>query len=377
MKNKKCDIYLARPYFDQAELNEVKEVLDSGWVSQGPKVKEFEQKIAAFLGIEYAVAVTNCTSALHISLLAIGVKKNDEVIVSDFTFPATGHSVVYCGATPIFNDINLKTYNIDVYSIEENITSKTKAVVPVHTFGQPADMDTILKIAKEYNLKVIEDAACALGAKYRGKYAGTFGDVGCFSFHARKGITTGEGGMVITNNKDLAEKIRHLSVFGMTTAWDREKSDKIIIPEFNEIGYNYKMSDITAAIGVAQLRKLNTIIKRRADLAKYWSEKLEEISYIEPPYCDRYSEHVYQSYVALVNKGINRNKLIKKLADRRIQTQIGTYASHIQPVYHSRQICPNSLDVYNRSIALPLYYTLKEEDIDVIISHLKNFEEFK
>jgi dTDP-4-amino-4,6-dideoxygalactose transaminase len=268
-------------------------------------------------------------------------------LVADFTFPATGHSVLYCRAKPIFVDIDLKTYNIDPELIEEKITDKTKAIIPVHTFGQPAEMDAIIEIAGEYNLNVIEDTACALGARYKNMFAGTIGDIGCFSFHARKGITTGEGGMAVTNNKDLADKIRNLSVFGMTSAWAREKSDEFYIPEFTELGYNYKMSDITAAVGVAQLKKLDKIIERKRELAKYWDEKLEETDFIEPPYV---SENVKK-------KGV--------------QTQIGTYASHIQPVYNSTDKCPNSLEICNRSLALPMYYRLREEDIDIAAAHLK------
>ena len=371
-------IPLLRPYFDSEELKEVKKVFDSGWVSQGPKMKEFEDKITEYLGIKYAIAVTNCTSALHLSLLCIGIKGGDEVLVADYTFPATGHAVLYCGAKPVFIDVDLKTYNINPELIEEKITERTKAIIPVHTFGQPAEMDKIMEIAEEYNLKVIEDAACALGARYKNRYAGTIGDIGCFSFHARKGITTGEGGMVVTNDEKLAGRIRNLSVFGMTTAWGREKSDRFIIPEFTEVGYNYKMSDITAAVGVAQLKKLDKIIKRKQELAKYWDEKLQEIEFIEPPYVSENVTHIYQSYVALVDKRINRNKLIEILVKKGIQTQIGTYASHIQPVYNSNDKCPNSLDIFKRSLALPMYYMLKEEDIDVVATHLKKaLEELK
>ncbi len=368
-------IPLFKPYFDIEELEEIKKVLDSRWVSQGPKVKEFEDKSANYLGVKYAITVNNCTAALHLALLSIDIKKGDDVLVADFTFPATGHSVLYCGASPVFVDINPKTYNIDPELIEEKITDKTKAIIPVHTFGQPAEMDKIIKIAKNYNLKVIEDAACAFGAKFNNKYAGTIGDVGCFSFHARKGITTGEGGMVVTDNKTLAEKIRHLSVFGMTSAWDREKSDKFIIPEFTEAGYNYKMSDITAAVGVAQLRKLDKIIERKRELAKYWDEKLQEIEFIESPYVSKNVKHIYQSYVSMVDKRLNRNKIIEMLMKKGIQTQIGTYASHIQPVYDFKDKCPNSLEIFNRSLALPMYHMLEEKDIDMVALSLKKVVE--
>ena len=371
-------IPLTRPYFDSEELEEIQKVLDSGWVTQGPKVEEFEDKITEYLGIKHAIAVTNCTSALHLALISVGVKRGDEVLVADFTFPATGHAVLYCGAKPVFIDVDPKTYNIDPNLIEEKITEETKAIIPVHTFGQPADMDAVTEIASDYGLRVIEDAACAHGAKYKGNFAGTIGDTGCFSFHARKGMTTGEGGMVVTDNKELAEEIRSLSVYGTVSAWDREKSDKFIIPEFVKLGYNYKMSDISAAVGIVQLRRLDKLIEKKRTLARYWNKKLQEIEFIEPPYCSEDVRHVYQSYVALVDKRINRNKLIERLRKEGIQTQIGTYACHVQPVYKSEQKCPNSLDIFNRSLALPMYYKLREEDIDVATSILKKtMEELK
>ena len=365
-------IPLAKPFFNDEELDEIKKVLDSGWVSQGPKVKEFEEKVAEFVGAKYAIAVTNCTSALHLSNLSIGIKKGDEVIVADYTFPATGHSVLYCRAKPVFCDVDIKTYNIDPEKIKNKITKKTKAIIPVHTFGQPAEMDKILEIAKKHDLFVIEDAACALGAKFKGKYAGTFGDIGCFSFHARKGITTGEGGMVVTNDKEIAEKIRYLSVFGMKSAWDREADKSFIIHQFCDIGYNYKMSDITAAIGVAQIKKIERIIHKKQELAKYWDELLDEMDLIIKPYVSKKCFHVYQSYVALIDKKVNRNKVIEKLASKGIQAQIGTYASHIQPVYQSQDKCPVSFEIYNRALALPIYYSLKEEEITEIAKNLNN-----
>ncbi len=364
-------IPLLRPYFDSDEVQELQKVLESGWVAQGPKVKEFEENISDYLGLKYAVAVTNCTAALHLSLLGIGIQEGDEVLVGDYTYPATGHSVAYCRGKPVFVDIDPKTYNIDPDRIEEKITEKTKAIIPVHTFGQPVEMDRILEIARSHGLKVIEDAACALGAKYKGRYAGTMGDVGCFSFHARKGITTGEGGMVVTNNEELANKVRKLSVFGLEGTWEREEKG-FYIPKFTELGYNYKMSDITAAVGVAQLRKLDKIISRKRKLAKYWDENLQEIGGIESPFVDENSFHIYQSYVALVDDKIDRNRLIEKLGENGVQAQIGTYASHIQPAYGSDDECPNSLEIFNRALALPMYYNLKEEEIDRAIDAIRN-----
>ncbi|MBA3045805.1 MAG: DegT/DnrJ/EryC1/StrS family aminotransferase [Euryarchaeota archaeon] len=357
-------IHLARPYFDSEELVEIRKVLESGWVSQGPKTKEFEENVSKYLSAKNVVALTNCTCALHLSLLCLGIKKGDEVLVADYTYPATGHSVVYCGGKPVFVDVDPKTYNISPDEIRKKITKKTKAIIPVHTFGQPAEMDEILEIAEEHDLKVVEDGACAFGAKYKGKFAGTMGDVGCYSFHARKGITTGEGGMVVARDREIAEHIRKLSVFGIVTAWNRENTDEFVVPEFNEIGYNFKMSDITAAVGVAQLKKLDYIIKRKIEIARYWDEKLEKMSLINSPYNSPDGLHIYQSYVALVDKKINRNRLIELLRKEGIQAQIGTYASHVQPVYGSKDKCPNSLEIFNKAIALPMFYTLEEAEID-------------
>ncbi len=369
--NMHSKIPLLRPFFDSEELKEIQKVLESGWVSQGPKVKEFEKKVADYLGVKYAIAVANCTSALHLSSLSLGIKQGDEVLVADYTFPATGHSVLYCGAKPVFVDVDLRTYNINPERIEGKITERTKAIIPVHTFGQPAEMDRIKEISEKYDIKVIEDAACAFGAQYKGRYAGTIGDIGCFSFHARKGITTGEGGMVVTNNEDLAKRIRELSVFGMRNAWDVERTDEFVIPEFINIGYNYKMSDIAAAIGVAQLKKLEKIIKRNIELAKYWDENLQEFEDIEAPFVKENVKHIFQSYVALLNPNIKRNKIIQELMQKGVQTQIGTYASHIQPVYNSKEICPNSLEVFKRSLALPMYYMLNEESIEIATKFIK------
>lgn len=364
-------IRLAKPYFDSDEVEEIRKVLDSGWVSQGPKTKELEDRAREYLGAGCAIPVTNCTCALHLALLCLGVGKGDDVLVADYTYPATGHSVVYCGARPVFVDIDPRTYNIDPDQIRKKITKKTKAIIPVHTFGQPADMDAIMDIAREHGLKVVEDGACAFGAKYKGRFAGTIGDVGCFSFHARKGITTGEGGMVVTNDKELGEHIRKLSVFGIRSAWSREGADEFVVPEFDEIGYNYKMSDITAAVGVAQLRKIDGIIRRKRELARAWDHALEGLEGISKPYESPDGLHIYQSYVALLDRGLNRNRAIELLKRRSVQAQIGTYASHVQPVYRSKDRCPVSLDIFNRAIALPFYYTLRESDIEGMASTLK------
>lgn len=362
-------ISLTKPYFDNNEINAVKETFASGWVAgQGPKGEELSEYIKKNTDANFAIPVNNCTAGLHLSLLAIGIKPGDEVIVSDYTFPATGHSVMFCGAIPRFVDVNLCTYNIEPYLIEEKINDKTKAIIVVHEFGQMADMDIILEIAKNYNLKVIEDAACAMGAKYKGKPAGSFGDIATFSFHARKNATSGEGGIVITNNKDYADIISSQSCFGMESAFNREK--EFSIPVFRSLGYNYKLSDINAAIALEQLKKYPKVLVKKRELVAFYNRLLENNKFITIPIEQKYNHHVYQTYAIVLDKRIDRNKLILSLREDDIQTQFGTYSSHIQPVYKSKDKCPNSLFLFNYSLALPLYYELKVKEVEFVVEKL-------
>ena len=371
MDENKRFLPLSKPSFGNEELEEIKKVLDSGWVSQGSKCLEFEKAVSSYVGSKYAVAVSNCTSALHLALLSVGIKAGDEVIVADYTFPATGHAVLYCGAKPVFADVSMLSYNIDASMIEKKITENTKAIIPVHTFGQPSRMMPIMEIAQKHDLRVIEDAACSLGAKCNGRQSGTIGDVGCYSFHARKGITTGEGGMVVTDDIEIAEKVRSLSAFGITSAWDREKEKAPSVPIFDSIGFNYKMSDITAAVGVAQMRKLDSFIRKRQKLASVWNDVLSEQSFLTRPYVDGNVTHAYQSYVAVLDNRINRDKVIMGTMAKGVQTQIGTHALHIQPIYGSDDSCPSSYYLYKHSIALPIYDALTEDDIRWVAGIIK------
>jgi len=362
------NVPLHRPYIDNEELEAVKEVLESGWLTKGPKGKELEDKCAEYLGAKYATTTTSCTTALHLALLAIGVGPGDEVLVADYTFPATGHAVMYCGAIPRFIDIDHLTYNMNPQLIEHNITSKTKAIIPIHAFGHPASMEAIMFLANKHGLYVIEDAACAFGSEYKGKKVGTIADVGCFSFHVTKGITTGEGGLVTTNNKEIADIVKNLSVFGRgkVSSWDAEKSDTFISPRFEHLGYNYKMSDILAAIGIVQLGKLERIIKRKTELAEYWNEKLNNIPLITAPFVSDFVRHNYQGYTTLVDDTVDRDSVIEKMKQKGIQLQIGTYSSFREPIYseYVNYKCPVSEDIYWRALRLPMYYELTEEQID-------------
>lgn len=366
------EIPLARPYFDSEELQEIGKVLQSGWVSKGPESARFEAQVAEYVGVKQGVAVVNCTAALHLALLSLGIGKGDEVIVSDYTFPATAHAVLYCGAKPVFVDVLPDTYNLNPSMIEELISHRTKAIIPVHAFGLPAQMDEVMTIAKQNDLSVIEDAACSLGATFRGKQTGSIGDVGCFSFHARKGISTGEGGMVVGSDDAIMEKVRYLSVFGMKAAWDREKTDEYSVPEFHDVGYNYKMSDVLAALGIVQMSRLDQIIRGKRDFAARYSERLAAIRQLRTPVENKGSKHIYQSYVVVLDKAINRNRLIVELKRRGVQAQIGTYACHVQPVYKSKQKCPISKQLMDHSLALPFFYQMGEKELDKVVGALKS-----
>ena len=359
----------SKPFFDNNELDGVKKTLNSGWVAgQGPQGTALAKEVKQLTHTNYAIPVINCTAGLHLSLLALEIRSEDEILVSDYTFPASGHSVLYCGAIPRFVDVDLRTYNIDPSLIEEKITDKTRAIMVVHAFGQIADMDAIITIAKKHNLKIIEDAACALGATYKEKPAGSFGDIACFSFHGRKNATCGEGGIVVTNNEQYAKKIRSLSCFGMTSAYKRQ--DIFEIPTFNALGYNYKLSDINASIALAQLKKNQYIIEKKKILAGTYGRLLKDNEFIKTPYIEPVNTHTYQTYAITLEERIDRNKLMQSLSKDLIQTQIGTYASHIQPVYNSRDVCKNSLFLYNHSLALPLYYELTEKNVSLIVERL-------
>ncbi len=370
-------IPLTKPHFEKEELEEVRTSFESGWVAgQGPKNKELEKKFSEYVRVKHAICVSNCTTALHLALLALNIGPGDEVIVPDFTFPATAHAVMYVGAKPIFVDVDPKTYNIDPQKIKEKITPKTKAIIPVHAFGLCAEMDEIMNIAKEHNLKVIEDAACAAGSTYKNKKSGNFGDIGCFSFHARKSITSGEGGMIVTNDDTLAEKMRSLACFGMTSAWARQNSEEFIIPKFMDLGYNYKLSDISAGILLKQLDKIEKFIEKKNKLAKIYDSLLSAIPEIRIPALKNHQRHTYQSYMILLDKKINRNKVVMELKKKEIQSNIGTYALHRQPVYHQITECEekefeNASLLFDKGLALPLFYEMEEKSIQEVVDALK------
>jgi len=357
------------PYVGEEELVEIKKVIDSRWLTQGPKVTEFEKSVCNYIGADYAVACTSCTTALHLALVACGIGKDDEVLVADYTYPATGHAVIYCGAKPIFVDVDKKTYNINPEDIKRKITSRTKAIIPVHTFGQCADIDAIKKVIPD-DVYIIEDAACAMGSKYKNRFAGTLGHIACFSYHATKGVGIGEGGMITTNDSLLAERARHFSIFGISSSYNRNNSNKFTIPTFLDIGFNYKLSDVLAAMGVVQMRKLTMILEKKKELALLYDELLKNIPYIEAPYVEDFNTPNWQGYTCLLDPKLFRDELIERMKHSGIQTQIGTYSSSIQPVYNCKNYCYNSIGIYNTSIRLPMYFELTKDMIKQVCNSL-------
>jgi len=365
-------IEVARPYLDEQERRAVAEVITSGWVSQGPKVAEFEQLFADYVGAKYAIATTSCTTALHAALSVSGVKCGDEVITPSLSFIATANSIVHCGAKPVFVDVELDTCNIDPKCIEPAITEKTRAIMVVHQMGLPADLDAIKEIAERYKLMVIEDAACAVGSEYKGKKIGGHGNIACFSFHPRKVITTGEGGMITTDDPELAKRLRRFRHHGMSVSdLERHRAEKVIIESYTEIGYNYRMTDMQAAMGIIQIKKLPDILKRRREIAEKYNEAFLKIPCLRVPVVPSYAVHNYQSYwlEILENSPVNRNELMQRLLDKGIATRRGVMAIHREPCYGTYDVkLPVTERITANTIILPLYPSMTEMEIEHVIS---------
>lgn len=376
----KRSIPISLPVTGEEEWLATKEPLMTGWLTSGPKVREFEQNFGERHGVKHAMAVTSATTALHLAVVALDIKPGDEVIVPAFTWVSTANIVLYQGAKVVFVDIDPRTFNIDTEDLKKRITSKTKAIIPVHLFGLCADMDAIKKISG--NIPLIEDGACASGSGYKGVPAGGLGTLGCFSFHPRKSITTGEGGMVTTNDDKLAEVIKSLRNHGASISEEeRHHGPKpYILPNFNLMGYNYRMTDLQGSVGVVQLKKLDTFIIERNIWATYYKNELKDISWLRLPNFGSDYQHGWQSFVTMVDESkapLNRNGIMEKLQQAGISTRPGTHAVHMLDYYKNKfdlkaDDFPGARDANNFSMAIPLHNRMTEEDYQYVVQVIKS-----
>ena len=368
-------IPLAKPYLDKEDAQNAYDTILTGWVTQGPRVQEFEEKFANYVGSKYAVALSNCTTALHLAMIVAGVKEDDEVICPSMSYVATANSIRYVGAKVVFAEVNPTTYNIDVDDVRKKITSKTKAILIVHQIGMPADIDAFKDLCNEKNLVLIEDAACAAGSSYKGNKIGSHSDLVCFSFHPRKVITTGDGGMITTNNEAYRDRIKLLRQHAMSiNDRIRHESDKVIFEDHVELGYNYRMTDIQAAVGIKQLEKLDKIVAERRKVAFKYHQAFKDINCIQLPLeADGYFSN-YQSYSVYLKPAckISRNDLMQALLDEGISTRRGVTTAHRETAYKNYQSnysLPISEDTSDRSIVLPLFYPMTDNEINYVIDH--------
>jgi perosamine synthetase len=382
-------IPITKPLFGAEEMAAVQKPLETGWVVQGPYVKEFETKFAAFTGAPYAAAASSCTTALHLAVAALGLQPGDEVIVPAFTWVATANVVEYMGAVPVFCDIDLDTFNIDPRQIEALITPRTVGMIPVHLFGLCADMPPILSIAQKHRLWVVEDAACGFGARWQGQHSGYWGDAGCFSFHPRKSITTGEGGMITTRRADLDAKMRSLRDHGASRSdlARHEQRASFLLAEYNALGYNYRMTDMQGALGSVQMDRAAWILQERARRAACYTQRLGEIDWLKLPIVPAGHEHGWQSYVCLFQPQAadradvlalyeRRNAVMDTLEQRGIATRQGTHAAALQGYYVEKyglrpEQFPQAFAAEKLTITLPLYAQMTDDEQDYVVDALR------
>jgi len=372
-------IPLMKPWLTEEEWYSLKEVILSGWVSQGPKVQEFENAVASFIGAKHAVAVNSCTSAIHLAFRIQGVEYGDDVILANTTCMANVNAIKMAGANPVFVDIDEDTYNLDPALIERAITPKTKAILNIDQIGLANDLDAISEIAKKNNLIVVDDAATALGGKYKGKYLGANGLVTTYSFHPRKMITTGEGGMLITDDENIAERARVLRSAGASVSdLERHKAKGVIVQKYYENGYNYRMTDMQAAIGLIQMKKIDKIIEERAKQAEFFNKELENIDELAAPFVPSYATHAYSSYLIKISdkSKITPEFIINKMAEKNISCRFGIMPLHNEPYFEkdgwNDAMFPVSCKVADKTFFIPIFPGLTEENMKFIISSLKS-----
>jgi perosamine synthetase len=374
---KKMNVPITKPSLGEEEARAPYESIKSGWVTQGPKVAEFEKAVAAYVGAKHGIATTSCTTGLHLALATAGVGPGDEVIVPSFTFIASANAILYTGATVVFAEIDPRTYNIDPSDIEHRITKRTKAIMPVDQIGLSCDMDPINAIAKKHGIDVVEDAAPTIGSEYKGRKVGSNAHQSVFSFHPRKVITTGEGGMITTDDDALAARARKLRAHGMSVSdLDRHESDRVIIEEYKELGFNYRMTDIQASIGLVQIRRLPELLRIRIEKAHRYDRELPAIKGLEIPYVPPYATHMYQSYCLRLTKDcrLDRETLMTNLLRRGISTRRGVMASHLEKTYTDRigrVSLPITEEATEHTMLIPLFATMTDEEQTYVIDALR------
>jgi perosamine synthetase len=363
-----------RPYLRGDEGAAVAQTIATGWVSQGPKVREFEAAFAERVGAPEAVATTNCTTALQLALYVLGVGPGDEVIVPSLSFIATANAVWQNGATPVFADIDPRTYNLDPVAVERAITPRTKAIMPVHQLGLPADMDPLLALAEAHGLAIVEDAACAIGARYKGRPIGSLGALACFSLHPRKVITTGEGGMIAVHDPAIAERLRQLRQHAMDVSdLARHGTKDVVIESYPERGWNSRMTDMQATLGLCQLELLDEILDERTRQAARYTAALERLQYVEAPYEPGYAERTWQSYAVRLGPAapVGRTELMRALLRDGVATRRGVMAIHMEKSYAgTAAVLPHTVAATRESLMLPLFPGLTDEQQDYVIDRL-------
>lgn len=366
-----------RQWIDEEDIAAVVEVLRSDYLTTGPMVEKFEKKVADYVGAKYAVAIANGTAALHAACFAAGIKEGDEVITTPITFAASSNCVIYCGGTPVFADIDPDTYNIDPYDIERKITKKTKAIIAVHFTGQPCEMEHIHQIARKYSLTVIEDAAHALGAEYHGKKVGSLSHMTIFSFHPVKHITTGEGGMIVTDDPKLYEQLKLFRTHGITRETGLlKKNDGPWYYEQLDLGYNYRITDLQCALGCTQMEKLPEFLKRRKELAQKYDQSFKDCKMIQIPYQTMGMQNAWHLYVIRVKNG-KRKEVFETLRTAGIGVNVHYIPVYQHPYYrehgYAEVCCPNAECYYEESISLPMYPGLSDEEQQYVIEKVLEF----